>query len=102
MLATAGEPQIDATRVVGIARAQNPTFSLEAAAEFHGSVVTNLQALGEDADSDFRRGRHAFDREQCLMLLRFRAGDARRVLAEIQETADFVAEIRQSREVDLV
>ena len=57
--------------------------------------MLNQQPLGQHSDGrDAMRGQ-AFDRQQRLVLLRLDAGGMRQPLTEIQEAANFVAEIRE-------
>jgi hypothetical protein len=57
--------------------------------------MPNLQPFGQNADRCDLLGRQTLDRQQSLMLMRLDSCGARSRLAEIQEAADFVAEISE-------
>jgi hypothetical protein len=92
--------QQDLAGVGTAARADEQSFGFEAAAQLDGAVVADLQALGESADGGRNSQRQSLKSEQSLMLLRLNAGGASRVLAEIQEAADFVTESGEGLVVD--
>jgi hypothetical protein len=84
-----------------IARAKNPAIRFEPAAEFYGAVMPDLEPLGQDPDGCFEPGRPPLDRQQRLMLLRFDPGRTRDSLAEVQEAANFIPEVRERRVINL-
>jgi hypothetical protein len=81
--------------------APNPTVGFEPAAQFDGAVMPDLQAFGQNTDGRFKSRRGAFDRKQGLMLLRLDSSGVRDSMAEAQEAANLVAEIRQSPVIHL-
>src|SRR6202046_3455171 len=92
---TSGQVKHDRTAIFLPARTADQTLSFQTIGQFYRAVMLNLQALGKDADGGQPVWRQALDSQQRLMLLRFQARIPRRFLAEIQETPDLVAEIRQ-------
>jgi len=93
--AAGSESEIDAPGIASAARAADPTVRREAKAQFDGRVVADLETLGERTDRGLRFRRRAGDREERLVLLRLDSGRAGRAFAKIQETANFVAEVRE-------
>lgn len=83
------------------AGAPDQPFGFEAAAEFDGGVMADLQPLGQGADCGRRPTRQPLDRQQCLVLLRLDAGGARGLFAEIQEAPDLIAKLRERPVIDL-
>jgi hypothetical protein len=77
------ERQQDLAMVRAMASSAQKTFHLEAAGEFGGAVMLELEAFGESADGREPAQRKALDGEERLMLLRFEAGGARGLLAEV-------------------
>jgi len=75
------------------ARASNPAACFQTAAQLHRAVVTNLEALGQNAHGCFPSAGPPFDGQESLVLLRLDTGRARSALAEIQERANFIAEV---------
>jgi len=73
---------------------QQPTL-LGPIDERHGTVVLNLQALGDIADGDLLVA-IPFDGEQQLMLLGLESGGAARFLAEALELAELIAKFREN------
>ena len=57
--------------------------------------MLNQQPLREHPHRGRAMRRQSFDRQKRLMLLRLHAGGVRNTFAEIQEAADFEAEIRE-------
>ncbi len=99
--AASSKSEVDAPGIASAARAANPTVRRKAKTELDGRVVADLETLGERTDRGFQFRRRAGDREERLVLLRLDSGRARRAFAEIQETANFVAEIRERLVVNL-
>ena len=62
----------------------------EAVTQFDRGVMTDLEALGQRADSYFRCVLTALDGQQGLVLLRLAACAAGGAFTEIEEAADFV------------
>ena len=90
-----GQAEHDRATIFLGARTADQALGLQAIGQFHRTVMLNLQAFGKDADGGNPVRRQALDRQQSLMLLGFQARIARCLLAEIQETPDFVAKVRQ-------
>jgi hypothetical protein len=67
----------------------------EAVDQFDGTVMPDLQPLGELGDTGTRSPRQAFEGQHQLMLLRLEAGLASRLLAEVQEAPQLVTDLRQ-------
>lgn len=80
------------------ARAPNVSAPRQPIDELYGGVVLNLKSLGEYADHGFAIGLGA-QGEEKLVLLGFDIGSARGLLAEVQEAADVVTEVRKQRVV---
>lgn len=64
--------------------------------------MLDLQALREHSDGRSLRCREALDGQQCLMLLRFNPGVTSRLFAEIYESANLVAKLRERLIVEFV
>jgi hypothetical protein len=62
--------------------APNPAVGFETAAQFDGAVMPDLQAFGQDTDGRFKSRGGAFDRKQCLMLLRLDSNGMRHSMTE--------------------
>jgi hypothetical protein len=84
-----------------VARAPNPAVCFEAAAQFHGAVVADLEPLGQGTHRRFRSERPPFDCQQGLMLLRFNPGGPRSGLAKVQKPANLMPEVREGLVIDL-
>jgi len=93
--AAGSKSEIDAPCIAPAARAADPTVRRKAKTKLYGRVVANLETLGERTDRGLQFRRRAGDCEERLVLLRLDSGRARRAFAEIQETANFVAEVRE-------
>lgn len=63
--------------------------------QFNRAVVTKAKAMRKRGNGRARSFRQAFNGEKHLVLLRFDVTGASSVLAEVQELADAVAELRQ-------
>jgi hypothetical protein len=100
-LAARGDNELHLAPIGAIARPPDPAVCFETAAQLHGAVVANLEPLGQDSDRRLESGRPALDCQQGLMLLRFNPGGARNDLAEVQEPANFMPEVRESRVINL-
>lgn len=86
----------DHLAVIGpAARAADEPLGFEAVGKLDGGVMQNLQALGEYANGRLLSAWQALECEQRLMLMRLDPSRAGCLLAEIQKTADLVAEFRQ-------
>ena len=77
------------------ARTPDQAFGLQTVCQFNRTVMLNLQPFGQNADRCNLAGRQPLDRQQSLVLMRLDSCDARSRFAEIQEAADFVAEISE-------
>jgi len=64
--------------------------------------MLDLQAFREHSNGRPVRRREAFDGQQCLMLLGFNPGVTSRLFAEIYESANLVAKLRERLIVELV
>ncbi len=76
-------------------RAVDKSSPFQAIYQFHGAVVADLHAIGQFADSWTNPGRHALDRQHELVLAALQPRLFYRLLAEMEEAADLVAELRQ-------
>jgi hypothetical protein len=76
-----------------VARAPNPTMSFQTPTQLHGAVVADLEPLGQNAHRRFESERTPFDGQESLMLLWLDPGRSRGARAEIQEAANFIAEV---------
>jgi hypothetical protein len=86
---------------VGLAaRASNETLGLKPVRQLNCAVMLNLQTLGEYSDRGNVVSGHPFYHQQSLMLMRLDPRSTRSVFAEVQEAADFVAEICKRRVID--
>src|SRR5262249_44951020 len=94
-LAARRERELDLAPVLARTAAAQEAALLEAIGELDRTVVAQLQPLGEHADRRAPVEREALHREQQLVLLRGEPGGARRGLAEAQEQAHAVAELRE-------
>lgn len=63
--------------------------------QFDGAVMSNLKPLGQISDPRTRLWGHPFQGKHKLVLVRFDTRLARRLLTEVQETADLIAQFRQ-------
>jgi len=95
------QAQQDFTTVRLTARTANPTVALEAAAQFDGGVMLDLQLLGQCADGRVLASGKSLDGEKGLILLRVDARRASGLPAEMQVAANFVPEARQCFIVNL-
>jgi hypothetical protein len=98
--AAAGKRQHHFAPVCAISRPSNESLPLEAIHQLHGAVMLNLKPFCEYPNSRLLLGRQSFNREKCLVLVRLDSRLARRLLAKIQESPDFVPEIRERTVVD--
>jgi hypothetical protein len=62
--------------------------------------MLHLKAFRKHTDRRLLPRYHTFDCQQRLMLMRFNSRFPRRLLAEIQESANLIAEIRERTVVD--
>jgi hypothetical protein len=69
--------------------------------EFDGAVVTQLQALGQSADSCRTGPLESLDLKQHQVVLRLDPGRASRHLAHSQKAPDLVSQLRERHVVDL-
>jgi len=74
----------------------NGSAAREAVDELDGAVMLDAEARGELAHSGPDAFRHAFDRQQKLVLSRLKIPRAGLLLAEVEKTADLKAKLRQS------
>jgi len=58
-------------------------------------MVADLHTVGQFANPRAHSRRHAFDRQQELILATLQACFLNHLFAEVEETADLVAELRQ-------
>jgi hypothetical protein len=77
------------------ARTPDQAFGLQTVCQFNRTVMLNLQPFGQNADRCNLAGRQPLDRQQSLVLMRLDTRRTRSRFAEIQEAADFVAEISE-------
>ena len=63
--------------------------------QLNGAVMPDLQPGGQLADGGYDLRRQSCDREQKLVLLRFKTVGARRFLAVAEKTPDVVSKFRQ-------
>src|ERR1700688_1480286 len=63
--------------------------------QFNGAVVADLHTIGEFAHSRTHSSRHALDCQHQLILAALEASLFYDLLAEVEEAADLVAELRQ-------
>jgi len=80
---------------VSLAGTPDETARLHAVDDLDRAVMPQLEALAEPPVGRRRARRHAAHGEQELVLLRLEAGGAGRLLAEAEEAAELVAELRQ-------
>ncbi len=69
---------------------------LQTVEQFHRAVVLDLKALSDIADGRDASLRKTLQSQQQLVVLRLKAGRPRRLFAEMQESPDLMAELRQS------
>ncbi|HXA77395.1 MAG TPA: hypothetical protein VNV41_09695 [Candidatus Acidoferrales bacterium] len=100
-LAARRDNELHLAPIGAVARPPDPAVCFETAAQLHGAVVANLEPLGQDSDRRLESGRPALDCQQRLMLLRFNPGGARNDLAEVQEPANLMPEVREGRVINL-
>src|ERR1700683_3481986 len=77
------------------ARTPDQAFGLQTVCEFNRTVMLDLQPFRQNADRRNLAGRQTLDRQQSLVLMRLDSCGARGRFAEVQEAADFVAEISE-------
>src|SRR5580704_16787213 len=82
------------------ARASDKTLGLKPVRQFNCAVMLNLQTFGQHTDGGHVVSGQSLYHQQCLMLVRLNAGSTRGLFAEVQEAADFVAEISKRRVID--
>jgi len=76
-------------------RAVDKSSRFQTIHQFHGAMVADLHAIRQFADSRTNPGRHALDRQHKLVLAALQSRLFNRLLAEMKEAADLVAELRQ-------
>jgi hypothetical protein len=99
-LSAESESQQHFATVLLAARTSDKTLGLKPVGQLNRAVMLNLETLGQHADRGNVVSGQAFYHQQCLMLVRLDAGSTRGVFAEVQEAADFVAEISERGIVD--
>lgn len=99
---TTRERQQDLAAIGAAAHALQQTVKLQAVHQFDGAVMLDLQPLRERAHGGLLRARQTSNRQEGLMLLGLDARDAGSLLAEIDESANFVAELRERPIVEVV
>jgi hypothetical protein len=63
--------------------------------QFNGTVMSNLQSLGQLSDAWADVSRQPFQGKHELMLVRLQASHARGLLAEVKKTADPITQFRE-------
>ena len=96
-----GELQQDAAMIALVLVAYDQACLGKAVHQFHRAVVANAQALGEIAHSHWSTARKSLDRQQRLVLACRESRLIRLDLAEFEEAADQVTELRQPLVVGL-
>ena len=82
------------------AHASNKAVSFQPVAQFHRTVMLDLQALREHSHCRLQISRESLDGQQRLMLVRFNACGAGRLLAIGEVPANFVTKIREHFIID--
>jgi hypothetical protein len=90
-----GEADADQAAILSVADALDEAASGQAVDEADDAVMAKYQVIGELADAGRAVLVKAFDGKEQLMLLRLQPLDAGGLLAEVEEAADFVAEVAE-------
>ncbi len=101
-LAFGKEPyqHLAAIRLAAMPCRQPGTF--ESVDQLYRAVMFQLHAFSEHANGWMQVRREPLDREQQLVLFRFKPGRARSDFAEVQKTSDLVPELRQGSVIDVI
>jgi hypothetical protein len=100
LFAASSDDELHLSPISAVARTPNPSGRFQTTAQLDRAVVANLQPLGQGADGRFLSERRSFDCQQRLVLLWLDPCRTRDALAEIQEAANLIAEVRQGLVVD--
>jgi hypothetical protein len=101
LFATRGEADVNLAPIFGTAAALDQFFFLEPADQFDGAVMLNLQALSQIGNTATVAAARSAERKHELMVLRFDACPACRLLAEMQKAPDLIAKLGQSRVIGM-
>jgi len=93
--AARGDAHQDYTTVRAAADAAHEAARFEAVEQLDEAVMLQMESLGEVADRGFVGPWSALHGEKQLVVLGLETGDAGGLLAEIQEAANLIPELRQ-------
>jgi hypothetical protein len=77
------------------ARTMDESSGFQAVHQFNSAVVADLHPVGQFANTRPHSGRHAFNRQHQLILAALQTGLLYDLLAEMKETPNLVAKLRQ-------
>lgn len=94
------ETQNNLAAICLAAHASNKAVSFQPVAQFHRTVMLDLQTLREHSHCRLQISRESLNGQQRLMLVGFNACGARRLLAIGEIPANFVTKIREHFVID--
>ena len=95
LLAFRSEREQDLAAIVASPRAMDKSPSFQPVHQLHRAVVADLHAVGQFANPRAHFSRHALDRQHKLILATLQSCLLYHLLAEVEEAADLVTELRQ-------
>src|SRR5271155_953412 len=95
LLSFRGEREQDLAAVVLGAGTMDKASGFQPVHQLDGAMVADLHAGGQFANPRPHPGRHALDRQHELILATLQPGLLHDLLAEVEEAADLVTELRQ-------